>query len=148
MGRQEKFWATRGKRSDMFIKPNGFFMMGKRSSPVQGGQFLSASPTARVYGFNPNGIFATFDDKRSLSLKPNGIFTLTKRSKPFHKRYIKPNGFFSIVKRGVEDMEDYYMDYEEDLDLAEDLEEEPAKREEESIAPHSKMPELFWATRG
>ena len=76
------------------------------------------------------------------------IFTLTKRSKPFHKRYIKPNGFFSIVKRGVEDMEDYYMDYEEDLDLAEDLEEEPAKREEESIAPHSKMPELFWATRG
>ena len=166
VGRQEKFWATRGKRSEMFIKPNGlfqplngkrdsmsmmkpngFFMVGKRSSPVEGGQLLSVTPGARVYGFKPNGIFASFDDKRSLSLKPNGLFTLTKKSKPFHKRYIKPNGFFSIAKRGIEDMEDYDMDYEGDLNLA-DLDLEPSKREQESLAPRSKMPEFFWATRG
>jgi len=176
VGRQEKFWATRGKRGDMFfkpnglfsplngkrntrtvMKPNGFFMMGKRGNGLAataGSPVLSLSPGTKVYGFKPNGLFASFDDKRSLSLKPNGIFSLTKRSyggTPYHKRYIKPNGFFSIAKRGYGHLDDYELDYDEDFDFSEEEEEfMPTKRENEDLMTSKvdRIPELFWATRG
>ena len=79
---------------------------------------------------------------------------MTKRSyggTPYHKRYIKPNGFFSIAKRGYGHLDDYELDYDEDLDFSEEEEEfMPTKRENEDLMTSKvdRIPELFWATRG
>ena len=59
-------------------------------------------------------------------------------------------GLFSITKRSGEDMEDY--DIMDDLDIEDDgLELMPSnKREDELFLPAEaeKGPEIFWATRG
>ena len=59
-------------------------------------------------------------------------------------------GLFSITKRSGEDMEDY--DIEDDLDIEDDGLELIAsnKREDELFLPADgeKGPEIFWATRG
>jgi len=143
--RQEKFWATRGKRGDknMFIKPNGLFqpISGKRGDLAikPNGFFMMGKRSSPVFTLKPNGFFASFDDKRSLSLKPNGIFSLTKRSNwgtDFHKRYIKPNGLFSIAKRGLDDDMEDDIEYDGDLELAEeDVELVPGKRVTECFYP-------------
>lgn len=167
----EKFWATRGKRGDVYIKPNalftpmytkknmkpnGFFMMGKRS-----------------VGLKPNGIFAKKSHWGSSAglfgshkryIKPNGLFSITKRGGEdmeewgglfgSNKRYIKPNGLFSITKRAGEDVEDYDIveNFDGNLDIENDgLELMPSsKREDELFLPAKieKGPEIFWATRG
>jgi len=100
-GKDERFWATRGKRSGLSIKPNGlfqpikwkkastllkpngFFMMGKRSS-FKPNSLFSMTRGKRSF-MKPNGLFSPLENyggKRSISLKPNGLFSLTKRSDP------------------------------------------------------------------
>merc|ERR1719410_2131601 len=50
-GKEERFWATRGKRASLAMKPNGLFVIGKRSS------------------LKPNSLFAMTNGKRSY-MKP------------------------------------------------------------------------------
>merc|ERR550539_770434 len=105
----EKFWATRGKRGDVYIKPNALF-----------------TPMYSKKNMKPNGFFMM--GKRSFNLKPNGIFA--KRSHygaqgglfGSHKRYIKPNGLFSITKRAGEAAEDWDIveNFDDNLDIDND----------------------------
>ena len=100
------FWATRGKRGDMVIKPNGFFSVGKRSFKPNGLFNIKR-------GFKPNNLFnihkrsfkpnGLFNVKKSF-MKPNGLFATFEGSKRSHS--LKPNGFFSLTKRSPEDLAD------------------------------------------
>ena len=101
---QHTFWATRGKRGDTAeveaadtgkwkkssLKPNGFFIIGKRGFKPNGlfnlkrnykpNGLFNIKHVKRSF-MKPNGLFSTYGNgKRSLSLKPNGLFSLTKRS--------------------------------------------------------------------
>lgn len=100
------FWATRGKRGGMVIKPNGFFSVGKRSFKPNGLFNIKR-------GFKPNNLFnihkrsfkpnGLFNVKRSF-MKPNGLFATFEGSKRSHS--LKPNGFFSLTKRSTENLFD------------------------------------------
>ena len=68
------FWATRGKRGAMVIKPNGFFSVGKRSFKPNGLFNIKR-------GFKPNNLF----NIHKRSFKPNGLFNV---KKSFMKPYI------------------------------------------------------------
>jgi len=100
----EDFWATRGKKQT--IKPNGFFQAMPRSQPGKrnmkpNGLFSSLKRA----GLKPNSLFSAY--KRG-GFKPNGLFGTFKRSlKPnglfgsFKRAGLKPNGLFGTIKRSV-----------------------------------------------
>merc|ERR1719378_421792 len=87
----EDFWATRGKKQT--IKPNGFFQAMPRSQPGKrnmkpNGLFSSLKRA----GLKPNSLFSAY--KRG-GFKPNGLFGTFKRAG------LKPNGLFGTIKRSV-----------------------------------------------
>ena len=186
---KERFWATRGKRGSSLVikpnglfqpikwkksatlKPNGFFMMGKRSSFKPNSLF---SMTAGKRNFmKPNGLFSTFENgKRSISLKPNGLFSLTKRSvvdeeedtgphplvdvsdtmlEPmgyYNQHWGNPTGFFGAYKRslkpnGLSSIGKRSPDYEYEEDEEEEFEPEVIE-----MMPVKRGSSTFWATRG
>jgi len=110
--KEERFWATRGKRG-INIKPNGLFqaIKGKRSLKPNG---LFGLHSGKRSSFKPNSLFALTAGKRS-SFKPNSLFSMTvgKRSsfKPNSlfslqtgkRNYMKPNGLFPgmLGKRNI-----------------------------------------------
>jgi len=180
----QNFWAARGKRAALAIKPNGLFqpikwkratmmkpnglfVIGKRSS-LKPNSLFTMTNGKRSF-MKPNGLFSTIDysPKRSMSLKPNGLFALTKRSinmdenldfpdmplvsfeDAYNKHWGNPSGLFGAYKRSMKPnglftlgkrsqvYDDYEVD-EEDLEDSDLLEVTPVKRESQT----------FWATRG
>jgi len=169
-GKSERFWATRGKRSVMSIKPNGLFqpISWKRSKPAlkPNGFFMMGKRSS----LKPNSLFSMTQGKRTISLKPNGLFSLTKRSgdgplieemypKEYiydqfwgvpsgifgnYKRSMKPNGLFSIGKRS------YDYDYDvDDVDNEDIMDIDELETDDNDDFPMVKRePSTFWATRG
>ena len=124
--KDERFWATRGKRSSqdqhfwaargkrgVVMKPNGLFgiTQGKRSSfkpnslfSITGGKRSSFKPNSlfsitagKRSSFKPNSLFSLHTGKRSY-LKPNGLFSSFEGKRSLS---LKPNGLFSLPKRSV-----------------------------------------------
>jgi len=182
-GKDERFWATRGKRSGLLIKPNGlfqpikwkkattlkpngFFMMGKRSS-FKPNSLFSMTRGRRSF-MKPNGLFSpleSYGGKRSISLKPNGLFSLTKRSdhqslsdeypsvsmELYDRFWGMPMGIYGPYKRSLGDYDEFdYEDEENDIEDDEDYDLSPVKREASTFwaTRGKKDGNMFWATRG
>jgi len=186
-GKEERFWATRGKRASLAIKPNGLFqpikwkranmmkpnglfVIGKRSS-LKPNSLFAMTNGKRSY-MKPNGLFSTIESyspKRSMSLKPNGLFALTKRSidmdenvdfpymnvpvisfeEAYNRHWGNPSGLFGADKRsmkpnGLFTLGKRSLDYE-DYDLEEDNLEDSDLLE---VMPIKRESQTFWATRG